>query len=65
MCIRDSEDTASLHTACELVNLSSLVNSINIEGRCMTVTAVSNELLSLSTVSYTHLDVYKRQKVGC
>ena len=73
MCIRDSyyagtagiptvgfggSDEEFAHIADEYIEISQLVSA------CKGYYAIAKEVLGLSSVSYTHLDVYKRQVFG-
>ena len=45
--------------------MPSLRNFLHREGLCCTISSVVVVVLSLEAVSYTHLDVYKRQSRDC
>ena len=71
MCIRDSERGAYRRDGGRFEPISPLLPDDGMTSFAqdpagnLWVGTVNNGLLRLGTVSYTHLDVYKRQKVIC
>ena len=63
MCIRDRDNNAAVNYIDAGIKPDILAPGVDIKIRKQT--AYETDIVSVTAVSYTHLEVYKRQKYGC